>query len=56
MGLIGSIKYLSNRFSGRKSSQDDGKPAHKNGDKKNPENAPHYPEGTRLGQKLDTTA
>lgn len=56
MDLIGSIKYLGNRFSGRKSSQDDGKPAHKNGDQKNPENAPHCPEGTRLGQKLDTIA
>lgn len=56
MDLIGSIKYLSNRFSGRKPSQEKGSPAQKNGEKRNPEDAAHRPADTRLGQKLDTTA
>ncbi len=56
MDLIGSIKYLGNKLSGQKSSQGNKKPAHKNGEKKNPANAVHCPDDTRLGQKLDTTA
>lgn len=56
MNLIGSIKYLGNRFSGRNSSQEKGKPAQKHGEKKNPANSVHCPDDTRLGQKLDTTA
>lgn len=56
MNLIGSIQYLGNKLSGRKSSQSKEKPAQKHGENKNPANVTHCTEDTRLGQKLDTTA
>jgi hypothetical protein len=56
MDLIGSIQYLGNSLAGRKTSQGKEKPAKKNGEKKNPADEQHSPSGTRLGQKIDTTA
>ncbi|MFA6971552.1 MAG: hypothetical protein WC208_09145 [Gallionella sp.] len=56
MDFIGSIQYLGNKLSGRKFSQNKGKPAHKTGEKKDSAETPHCQEDSRLGQKLDTTA
>ena len=52
MDLIGQIQYLGNRLDRRSQDQ----PAHKNNGKKCQPDKPHTPEGSRLGQKLDTTA
>lgn len=64
MDLIGSIKYIENRFGGRKHSQNKGKPAQKNirndeMSEKNAQSNTYHSSAeydARLGRKVNITA